>query len=111
MVILLPKNSSSNQKKALINDYPNETEKEPIRDITQAKEFLKVLSGEIGTIVEQLLGSIYNLDVADQYADAIIKIYKRLLDEGLSEQTVERLVIEYSSNVDKFMAFLKKDSE
>ncbi|MHA1303758.1 MAG: hypothetical protein ACTSQE_03215 [Candidatus Heimdallarchaeaceae archaeon] len=106
---MLKNSNSSNHTKKIINDYQNHSEKSTIEDTTQAKEFLKVLSGEIGTIVEQLLGSIYNIDVAERYANSIIKIYEMLTKEGLSKQTVEKIVLEYSANLDKMISYLKRE--
>ncbi|MHA1417312.1 MAG: hypothetical protein ACTSRR_13800 [Candidatus Heimdallarchaeaceae archaeon] len=100
------RNSSTNGK-SHINDYALDKEKISIDDKTQTKEFLKVLSGEIGTIVEQLLGSIYNVDVAENYADAVIRVYQKLLDEGISKETVEKIVLEFSGNLNKMISFLK----
>ncbi len=103
--------TNSDTSKKPINDYQNGLEKSSIDDTTQAKEFLKVLSNEIGTIVEQLLGSIYNVNVAEQYAESVISIYKKLLSEGLSKETAEKIVIEYSSHLDKIASYFKNQEE
>lgn len=104
---LTEKDYNSKNKK-VINEYPNDDQKRTIEDYSQAKEFLKVLSSEIGVLVEQLLGSIYDEKVAEKFADSIAIIYQKLKSEGLSEETVERIVIEYSSNIDKIVSVMKK---
>ncbi len=104
---LTEKDYNSKNKK-VINEYPKDDTKSTIEDYSQAKEFLKVLSSEIGVLVEQLLGSIYDETVAEKFADSIAIIYKKLKSEGLSEETVEKIVIEYSSNIDKIVSVMKK---
>jgi hypothetical protein len=85
-----------------------EKQKESIMDVSQTKEIVKALSSEIGPLVEQFMGAIYNVDVAETFADSIIVIYNKLKDEGITKKTAEKILIEYSANVDKFASMLKK---
>jgi len=100
--------AKKNKKKQSINDIKADKQKEPIKDFSQTKDIVKVLSGEIGPLVEQFLGAIYNVDVAETFADALIRIYNKLREEGITKQTAEKIMIEYSANVDRFAAVLKK---
>lgn len=96
------------KKKQSINDLKADKQKETIKDFSQTKDIVKVLSGEIGPLVEQFLGAIYNVDVAEIFADSLIHIYNKLREEGVTKQTAEKVIIEYSANVDRFAAVLKK---
>ena len=96
------------KKKQSINEIKADKQKEPIKDFSQTKDIVKALSGEIGPLVEQFLGAIYNVDVAETFADALIRIYNKLIEEGITKQTAEKIMIEYSANVDRFAAVLKK---
>lgn len=96
------------KKKQSINDIKADKQKEPIKDFSQTKDIVKALSGEIGALVEEFLGAIYNVDVAEIFADALIKIYNKLREEGITKQTAEKIMIEYSANVDRFASVLKK---
>lgn len=96
------------KKKQSINDIKADKQKEPIKDFSQTKDIVKALSGEIGPLVEQVLGAIYNVDVAETFADALIRIYNKLREEGITKQTAEKIMVEYSANVDRFAAVLKK---
>ena len=91
-----------------INDLKADKQKEPIKDFSQTKDIVKALSGEIGPLVDQLLGAVYNVEVAENFADSLIKIYKKLRDEGITKTTAEKILCEYSSNVDRFASMLKK---
>ncbi len=95
-------------KKKNINDIKGERHKESIKDFSQTKEIVKVLSAEVGVLVEQFLNAIYNVDVADSFADAIVTIYKKLLEEGITKPTAEKIICEYSANLDRFASMLKK---
>ena len=99
---------SKRNKKQNINDLKADKQKEPIADFSQTKDIVKALSGEIGPLVEQLLGAIYNVEVAEIFADSLIRIYKKLKDEGITKATAEKILCEYSANVDRFAAMLKK---
>ncbi|MHA1417360.1 MAG: hypothetical protein ACTSPO_00120 [Candidatus Heimdallarchaeaceae archaeon] len=102
-------NSYVNKKgKKNINDLKGEKHKESIKDFSQTKEIVKALSEEIGVLVEQFLNAIYNVDVADSFADAIVAIYKKLLEEGITKSTAEKIICEYSANLDRFASMLKK---
>ncbi|MHA2357647.1 MAG: hypothetical protein ACXABK_02620 [Candidatus Heimdallarchaeaceae archaeon] len=101
-------NSRSKRSKKSINDIMGEKQKESIMDVSQTKEIVKALSSEIGPLVEQFMGAIYNVDVAETFADSIIVIYNKLKDEGITKKTAEKILIEYSANVDKFASMLKK---
>jgi len=96
------------KKKQSINDLKADKQKETIKDFSQTKDIVKVLSGEIGPLVEQFLGAIYNVDVAETFADSLIHIYNKLREEGITKQTAEKIIIEYSANVDRFAAVLRK---
>ena len=71
-------NKGQKNKKKNINDLKADKQKEPIADFSQTKDIVKALSGEIGPLVEQLLGAIYNVEVAEIFADSLIRIYKKL---------------------------------
>jgi hypothetical protein len=101
-------NKGKRNKKQNINDLKADKQKEPIADFSQTKDIVKALSGEIGPLVEQLLGAIYNVEVAETFADSLIKIYNKLRDEGITKATAEKILCEYSANVDRFAATLKK---
>lgn len=104
--------ANNNKKgKKHINDLKGEKSKESIKDFSQTKEIVKALSAEVGVLVEQFLGAIYNVDVADSFADSIITIYKKLKSEGITEQTAEKIICEYSANLDRFASMLKKQNE
>ena len=105
----MPSNrKTSNRGKKTINEYPDEKHSETIKDYSQTKEIVKVLSTEIGNVVDQLLGVIYNVETADRFADSIITIYNRLVGEGITQTTAEKILCEYSANIDKFASMLKK---
>ena len=105
----MPSNKkTSNRGKKTINEYTDEKHSETIKDYSQTKEIVKVLSTEIGNVVDQLLGVIYNVETADRFADSIITIYNRLVGEGITQTTAEKILCEYSANIDKFASMLKK---
>ncbi|MHA1201525.1 MAG: hypothetical protein ACTSQ4_03280 [Candidatus Heimdallarchaeaceae archaeon] len=91
-----------------INDLRSEKHKESIKDFSQTKEIMKVLSAEVGVLVEQFLNAIYDVELADSFADAIVTIYKKLLEEGITKPTAEKIICEYSANLDRFASMLKK---
>ncbi len=91
-----------------INDLRSEKHKESIKDFSQTKEIVKVLSAEVGVLVEQFLNAIYDVELADSFADAIVTIYKKLLEEGITKPTAEKIICEYSANLDRFASMLKK---
>ncbi|MHA1222168.1 MAG: hypothetical protein ACTSP3_02675 [Candidatus Heimdallarchaeaceae archaeon] len=85
-------NSSSKRRKASINEIIVDNSKEPIKDFSQTKD-------------------IVNVDVAERFADSILVIYKKLKDQGISQATAEKILCEYSANLDKFASMLKKKEE
>lgn len=99
---------SNKRTKKNINDLKGEIQKEPIKDFSQTQDIVKALSAEIGSLVEQFLDSIYNVEIADKFADSIILIYNKLKKEGITKKTAEKILCEYSANVDKFASMLKK---
>ena len=101
-------NRSKKTKKQNINDVKADKQKEQIKDISQTKDIVKALSSEIGPLVEQFLGAIYNVEVAEIFADSLIRIYNKLKEEGITKKTAEKIICEYSANVDRFAAMLKK---
>ncbi|MBY9001046.1 MAG: hypothetical protein KGD64_09040, partial [Candidatus Heimdallarchaeota archaeon] len=104
-------NYANKKGKKNINDIKGEKQKESIKDFSQTKEIVKALSEEVGVLVEQFLNAIYNIDVADSFADAIVTIYKKLLAEGITKQTAEKIICEYSANLDRFASMLKKQED
>jgi len=89
---LAKSNSSSKRRKASINEIIVDNSKEPIKDFSQTKD-------------------IVNVDVAERFADSILVIYKKLKDQGISQATAEKILCEYSANLDKFASMLKKKEE
>jgi len=101
-------NNVKKKNKKNITDIKGEKHKKSIKDFSQTKEIVKALSEEIGVLVEQFLSAIYNVDVADSFADAILTIYKKLLGEGITKPTAEKIICEYSANLERFASMLKK---
>ena len=99
---------SKKNKKQNINDIKADKQKEPIKDFSQTKDMVKALSSEIGPLVEQFLGAIYNIDVAETFAESLIRIYNKLREEGITKNTAEKIICEYSANIERFAAMLKK---
>ena len=97
--------------KKSINDKKGEKSKEQIQDVSQTKELVKALSAEIGTLVEQFLSGVYNLDVAEGFADSIIRVYNKLRSEGITKKTAEKIICEYSANLDRFASMLKTNNK
>jgi hypothetical protein len=68
----------------------------PVEDI---KEILNVVGTEIPTIIKGLFSSLYDAKTAEQYAEGIGIIYKRLTEQGLPQEMVEKLVMRYSDSI------------
>ena len=101
---------SGKKKKETINENP-EIDLKAGRHSFQAREILKALSEEIGSIVNELLNTLYNPNYAEKFADGIILVYNKLKKEGLSQEAIERILYEYSRNVDKLIALLRKEEK
>jgi len=101
---------SGKKKKETINENPE------IGGITAsngssfpAKEILKVLSEEIGSIVNELLNTLYDPKYAEKFAEAILLLYDKFKEKGMSQTAIEKILYEYSKNIDKLIALLKKE--
>ncbi len=109
---MVPKSNYINKRgKKSINDIKGDKSKEPIKDVFQTRDIVKALSAEIGTLVELFLGGVYNLDVAENFADSIIRVYNKLRSEGITKKTAEKIICEYSANLDRFASMLKKKND
>lgn len=104
-------NDNKRNKRQSINVERTVNNKETISDLSQTKEFIKVLSDEISSIIEQLLNKLYDVKVADQFAESLIYLYDKLSEKGLSQQTIERILCEYSANVEKLATMFRKEKK
>ncbi|MHA1686670.1 MAG: hypothetical protein ACTSYD_09740 [Candidatus Heimdallarchaeaceae archaeon] len=104
-------NNLKREKGHSFNENTSTIVKEPISDLSQTKEFMKVLSNEISAIVEELLNKIYDTQIADRFAETLIYLYDKLNEKGLSKPTIERILCEYSANVEKLVSIFRKNNK
>lgn len=69
----------------------------PVEDL---KELFSVINMEVPNLIRNLFASLYDAKTAEQYAKGLATIYKNLLEEGLPEEMIEKLVMKYANSID-----------
>ena len=73
--------------------------KEKKQEMQELKDVLSVVSTEIPSLIKNIFKSIYNAESASEYGKAIGQLYKELKENGLPEDMISKIVLEYSNSL------------
>ena len=69
-------------------------------DAAEIKEILGVVSSEIPDLVRNIFGAIYDPSIAQNYAKGIGSLYKELKEQGLPDEMINTIVLNFSKSFD-----------
>lgn len=69
-------------------------------DAAEVKEILGVVSSEVPELIKNIFQSIYDPSIAGNYAKGIGSLYKELKEQGLPEDMIREIVMNFSKSFD-----------
>ncbi|NHJ39810.1 MAG: hypothetical protein FK731_07230 [Asgard group archaeon] len=84
--------------------FKKDSDEIPVEDI---KEILSIVNKELPELIRGLFSALYNAESAEKYALGIAAIYKTLKEQGLPDEMVEKLVMNYSESINLLGSALK----
>ena len=69
-------------------------------DAAEIKEILGVVSTEVPDLVRNIFGAIYDPSIAQNYAKGIGSLYKELKEQGLPDEMINSIVLNFSKSFD-----------
>ncbi len=76
-------------------------------DAAELKEILGTVSSEIPDLIRNILSAIFDPTIAENYGKGIGTLYKQLQEEGLPEEMVEKIVMNFSKTFDVIGSAMK----
>ncbi len=76
-------------------------------DAEEVKEMLGVVSKQVPDLVKNIFGAIYDPSIAENYGKGIGSLYKELQEQGLPEDMVREIVLNFSKSFDVMGSALK----
>ena len=74
--------------------------KKSTSDAEEIKEILGVVSTQVPNLLKNIFGSIYDPSIAENYGKGIGSLYKELQEQGLPEDMVREIVLNFSKSFD-----------
>ena len=69
-------------------------------DAAEIKEILGAVSGEVPALIKNIFSAIYDPEIATNYGKGIVALHKQLSDQGLPEDMVREIVMNFSKSFD-----------
>jgi hypothetical protein len=69
-------------------------------DAKEVKEILEVVSTQVPDLVKNIFGAIYDPSIAGNYAKGIGSLYKELQEQGLPDDMIREIVLNFSKSFD-----------
>ncbi|MFW9852456.1 MAG: hypothetical protein ACFFDS_05915 [Candidatus Thorarchaeota archaeon] len=69
-------------------------------DAEEVREILGVVSTQVPDLLKNIFGSIYDPSIAVNYGKGIGSLYKELQEQGLPEEMVREIVLNFSKSFD-----------
>ncbi|NPD88273.1 MAG: hypothetical protein HGN29_06100 [Asgard group archaeon] len=83
-----------------IENEVKKSKKDKSSDAAEVKEMLGVVSTEIPDLIKNIFQSIYDPSIAGNYAKGIGSLYQELKDQGLPEDMIREIVLNFSKSFD-----------
>jgi hypothetical protein len=74
--------------------------KDKSSDAAEVKEILGVVSSEVPELVSNIFKAIYDPAIAGNYAKGVGSLYKELTEQGLPEDMIREIVLNFSKSFD-----------
>lgn len=71
-----------------------------ITDAAEIKELLGAVSGEVPALIKNIFSAIYDPEIATNYGKGIVALHQQLSDQGLPEDMVREIVMNFSKSFD-----------
>ena len=69
-------------------------------DAAEVKEMLGVVSTEVPELVKNIFSAIYDPSIAENYGKGIGSLYQELQEQGLPEDMIKEIVLNFSKSFD-----------
>ncbi len=83
------------------------TKKKSSSDAEEIREILGVVSTQVPDLLKNIFGSIYDPSIAENYGKGIGSLYKELQEQGLPEDMVREIVLNFSKSFDVLGSAMK----
>jgi hypothetical protein len=83
------------------------TKKMSSSDAEEVREILGVVSTQVPDLLKNIFGSIYDPSIAVNYGKGIGSLYKELQEQGLPEDMVREIVLNFSKSFDVLGSAMK----
>ncbi|RLD40413.1 MAG: hypothetical protein DRI86_15280 [Bacteroidetes bacterium] len=74
-----------------------EIEKKP--EAEEIREILSTVSLQLPQLIKNLFSSLYSSEIAAEYGKSIAMLYKQLKEEGLPEEMIREIVMNYAKSI------------
>ncbi|MHA1730234.1 MAG: hypothetical protein ACTSWY_16105 [Promethearchaeota archaeon] len=85
--------------------------KEKIPEAEEIKGILSAVSTEVPGLIKNIFASLYSSDIAAEYGKGIGQLYKELKEQGLPEDMIRKVVMEYASSINVLGNVLKSETK
>ena len=76
-------------------------------DAEEIKEILGAVSTEVPDLIRNIFSAIFDPSIAENYGKGIGTLYRQLHEEGLPEEMVEKIVMNFSKTFDVIGSAMK----
>jgi hypothetical protein len=76
-------------------------------DAAEVKEILGVVSTEVPDLIRNIFQSIYDPSIAENYGKGIGSLYKELQEQGLPDEMIKEIVLNFSKSFDVLGSAMK----
>ncbi len=80
-------------------------------DAAEVKELLGVVSAEVPELISNIFKSIYDPSIAGNYAKGIGSLYQELKEQGLPDDMIREIVLNFSKSFDILGSAMKSIPE
>jgi len=74
--------------------------KKSTSDAEEIREILGVVSSSVPDLVKNVFGAIYDPSIAENYGKGVGSLYKELQEQGLPEDMIREIVLNFSKSFD-----------
>lgn len=71
-----------------------------ITDAAEIKEILGAVSGEVPALIKNIFSAIYDPEIATNYGKGIVALHEQLTGQGLPEDMVREIIMNFSKSFD-----------
>ncbi len=71
-----------------------------ITDAAEIKELLGAVSGEVPALIKNIFSAIYDPEIATNYGKGIVALHEQLTGQGLPEDMVREIIMNFSKSFD-----------